>query len=220
MASSRQQTIPESALHEIFEQSTDAVFGIDTTGTVRFANSSFETLLGYGARQIRGSGCATVLCGTDMHGQPFCGKDCPIPKTVVDRPSINDFDLVVKRADGSSVLVNIGACYTPKRLRDEAGQVDVFFSLRQVTPQRLLRRMATAPGNGSAKGGIRERTTLTSREAEILGLAANGMKTAQIADRLCVSTQTVRTHFKNIYQKIGAHSRAEAVVFAFHQGLN
>ena len=67
---------------------------------------------------------------------------------------------------------------------------------------------------------MHERTTLTSREAEILGLAANGMQTGEIADRLCVSTQTVRTHFKNIYQKIGAHSRAEAVVFAFQQGLN
>jgi len=220
MASSRRQAIAASPLHEIFEQSTDAVFGIDTTGRVRFANRTFETLLGYCAEQIRGTRCAMVLCGTDMHGEPFCGKDCPIPKTVADHPAINDFDLVVKRADGDSVLVNIGACYTPKELREEAGRVDVFFSLRQINPQRLLQRMATAPGKGSAKETIRDRTTLTSREAEILSLAANGMKTAQIGDRLCVSTETVRTHFKNIYQKIGAHSRTEAVVFAFQAGLN
>ena len=220
MASSLRHATTKSALHEIFERSTDAVFGIDTTGRVRFANRTFENLLGFCAEQIRGCGCATVLCGTDVHGQPFCGKDCPIPKTVADRPSINDFDLVVKRADGSTVLVNIGACYTPERLRHQAGQVDVFFSLRQVTPQRLLRRMAATPQNGSGKAGMHERATLTSREAEILGLAANGMQTGEIADRLCVSTQTVRTHFKNIYQKIGAHSRAEAVVFAFQQGLN
>jgi len=220
MASSRQQGIAASPLHEIFEQSTDAVFGIDTTGRVRFANRTFETLLGYCAEQIHGTGCATVLCGTDIHGQPFCGKDCPIPKTVADHLAINDFDLVVKRADGDSVLVNIGACYTPKELREEAGRVDVFFSLRQINPQRLLQRMATPPSKGPAKEAIRDRATLTSREAEILSLAANGMQTADIGDRLCVSTETVRTHFKNIYQKIGAHSRTEAVVFAFQEGLN
>jgi DNA-binding NarL/FixJ family response regulator len=45
------------------------------------------------------------------------------------------------------------------------------------------------------------------------------MKTTQIAGGLCVSTQTIRTHFKNIYQKIGVHSRTEAVVFALQQGL-
>jgi DNA-binding NarL/FixJ family response regulator len=45
------------------------------------------------------------------------------------------------------------------------------------------------------------------------------MKTTQIAERLCVSTQTVRSHFKNIYPKIGAHSRADAVVFALRHGL-
>jgi len=220
MASSQQQTIAKNSLQAIFERSTDAVFGIDATGRVRFANRTFENLLGYCAEQIRGNECAAVLCGTDVHGQPFCGKDCPIPKTVVDHPAINDFDLVVKRADGGTVLVNIGACYTPKKLRDDAGQVDVFFSLRKVTPQRLLRRMATTPNNGTGKGDMHDRASLTSREAEILSLAANGMQTAEIGDRLCVSTETVRTHFKNIYQKIGAHSRTEAVVFAFQAGLN
>jgi DNA-binding NarL/FixJ family response regulator len=46
------------------------------------------------------------------------------------------------------------------------------------------------------------------------------MNTSQIAERLCVSTQTVRSHFKNIYPKIGAHSRADAVVFALQYGLS
>jgi DNA-binding CsgD family transcriptional regulator len=209
-----------STLGEVFEQSTDAVFGIDAAGKIWFANSAFEQLLGYSCNQLCGTWCAEVLCGTDMYGQPFCGAHCPIPKTAADRPSISDFDLVVKRADGDSVLVNIGASYIPPQLQEEAGQVDVFFSMRQVNPRRLLQRMAMAPIEGSVKAGTRGRGRLTSREKEILGLAARGTSTTQIARRLSVSTQTVRTHFKNIYPKLGVNSRTEAVVFAMQHGLH
>jgi PAS domain S-box-containing protein len=209
-----------NALHEIFEQSTDAVFGIDTAGKVRFVNGDFEKLLGHSREQMCGSSCATLLCGTDVHGNAFCGKHCPIPKTVDGHPPVGDFDLVVKRADGDSVLVNIGACYTPRQLREGAGQVCVFFSLRRVSPQRLLQRMATAPVKGAVRSGIRGRARLTTREKEILGLTAKGMRTTQIAGRLSISTQTVRSHFKNIYPKIGVNSRSEAAVFALQHGLH
>ena len=208
-----------SALAEVFAQSTDAVFGIDTAGRIQFANSKFERLLGHSRNQLCGSWCAEVLCGTDMHGQRFCGTDCPIPKTITDRPSISDFDLMVKRADGDRLLVNIGASYIPPQLREQAGQVDVFFSMRQVNPQRMLQRIAMAPAEESVRADTRGRSQLTSREKEVLGLATKGMKTTQIANRLFVSTQTVRSHFKNIYPKLGVNSRTEAVICALQQRL-
>lgn len=209
-----------NTLGEVFAQSTEAVFGIDAAGRIRFANAQFEKLMGYSRKQLCGSWCAEVLCGTDMHGQPFCGTHCPIPKAAADQPSISDFDLVVKCADGDSVLVNIGASYIPPQRREEAGQVDVFFSMRQVSPQRLLQRMATAPVESVRVDGVRGRGRLTPREKEILGLAARGMNPPQIARRLFVSIQTVRTHFKNIYPKLGVNSRTEAVIFAMQHGLH
>ena len=42
-----------NALGDMFEQSTDAVFGIDATGVIRFTNRSFEQLMGYSAKQLR-----------------------------------------------------------------------------------------------------------------------------------------------------------------------
>jgi PAS domain S-box-containing protein len=210
-----------NTLAEVFAQSTDAVFGIDATGRIRFANSEFERLLGYSCKQACGSWCAEVLCGTDMHGQAFCGTHCPIPKTVANQPAISDFDLVVKRADGERVLVNIGASYIAPQLREEAGRVNVFFSMRQVNPQRMLQRIAMTPARESVKAGTHHgRGRLTSREQQILGLATKGMKTNQIASRLFVSTQTVRSHFKNIYPKLGVNSRTEAVIFAMQHGLH
>lgn len=208
-----------NTLAEVFTQGSDAVFGIDTAGRIRFSNSQFERLLGYSRKQLCGSRCAVVLCGTDMHGQPFCGPRCPIPKTLGSDTAVSDFDLIVKHADGDSVLVNIGSCYTRQPLQPEAKHVSVFFSLRRVNPQRLLQRMVAMPSRASAKTGKRGRARLTPREGEVLGLATEGMKTLDIAGRLCISTQTVRTHFKNIYQKTGVHSRTEAVILALQQGL-
>lgn len=208
-----------NTLGEVFAQSSDAVFGIDAAGRIRYTNGKFERLMGYSCKQLCGTWCAEVLCGKDMHGQSFCGPHCPIPKTVVDQTSVSDFDLVVNCAKGDQVLVNIGASYISKEQREQAGRVNVFFSMREVNPQRLLQRMAMAPVDRSVKSGLREYGRLTSREKQILGLAAEGMNTLRIANHLSISTQTVRTHFKNIYPKIDVNSRTEAVVYSLQQGL-
>jgi DNA-binding NarL/FixJ family response regulator len=52
---------------------------------------------------------------------------------------------------------------------------------------------------------------LTSREWEVLGLMADGLTTAQIADRLFVSPVTIRRHISSIVEKLGAPDRASAV---------
>ena len=207
-------------LGKIFDKSTEAVFGINAAGRVLFTNSTFERLLGYSHNQLCGSRCAEVLCGINLHGKPFCGRHCPIPKTSTGQPSITDFDLIVKHADGHDVLVNIGTSYIQPQPEDDNQHVKVFFSLRQVNPQRMLQRMAIPPVKKSLTAGSGSRNRLTSREEEILGLAVNGIKTDQIANRLSISIETVRSHFKNIYHKLDVNSRTEAVIFAMQRGLH
>jgi DNA-binding NarL/FixJ family response regulator len=60
---------------------------------------------------------------------------------------------------------------------------------------------------------------LTPREAEVLGLIAEGLTNAEIADRLVVSAATVKTHVNHIFAKTGARDRAAAVVYAYSHGL-
>jgi LuxR family maltose regulon positive regulatory protein len=55
---------------------------------------------------------------------------------------------------------------------------------------------------------------LTRREREILALVAQGMKNTDIARRLFISPKTVKTHLQNVYEKLGARSRVEAVMRA------
>ena len=56
---------------------------------------------------------------------------------------------------------------------------------------------------------------LTKRETEMLGLLAKGLRYKEIADKLFISTETVRKHINNIYQKLHVQSRIEAVNMIF-----
>jgi pimeloyl-ACP methyl ester carboxylesterase/DNA-binding CsgD family transcriptional regulator len=55
---------------------------------------------------------------------------------------------------------------------------------------------------------------LSSRERQVLGLIADGLGNAEIADRLAISEKTVRNHTSNVFDKLGVWTRAQAIVFA------
>jgi DNA-binding NarL/FixJ family response regulator len=76
----------------------------------------------------------------------------------------------------------------------------------------LLARLASASAPAYPAG-------LTAREVEVLRLVAQGLSDAQAAERLFVSTNTVKTHLRSIYSKLGVPSRTAAARFATDHGL-
>jgi DNA-binding CsgD family transcriptional regulator len=60
---------------------------------------------------------------------------------------------------------------------------------------------------------------LTDRERQVLGYLPSHLSTRQIATAIYVSPNTVKTHMKAIYRKMGAASRTEAVAIALGRGL-
>ncbi|GAA1737762.1 response regulator transcription factor [Brachybacterium phenoliresistens] len=60
---------------------------------------------------------------------------------------------------------------------------------------------------------------LTARESEVLALLAEGLSNAEIADRLQLGVETIRTHVAAILRKLGARDRTQAAVIAYRSGL-
>ncbi|HEY4279004.1 MAG TPA: helix-turn-helix transcriptional regulator [Conexibacter sp.] len=63
---------------------------------------------------------------------------------------------------------------------------------------------------GSSLYGARSRDQLSARELEVLGLVARGERTRDIAPRLGITENTVKSHLTRAYRKIGARNRVEA----------
>jgi len=61
--------------------------------------------------------------------------------------------------------------------------------------------------------------TVSSREREVLKLAAQGLSGKEIADRLVISERTVQTHLASIYDKLGAKNKTEAMLLAIKTGI-
>jgi two-component system nitrate/nitrite response regulator NarL len=66
---------------------------------------------------------------------------------------------------------------------------------------------------------VPSRPPLSGRERELLELAATGASNAEIAQRLCLSPNTVKTYWQRLYEKLGATDRASAIAEALRTGL-
>lgn len=60
---------------------------------------------------------------------------------------------------------------------------------------------------------------LSKREREVLQLAADGLSTTEIAETLFISTKTVKNHLANVYDKLEARDRTQAVLSGFRLGI-
>jgi DNA-binding CsgD family transcriptional regulator len=85
--------------------------------------------------------------------------------------------------------------------------------------RRLRERGARGVPRGPTEATRANPSGLTVRELEVLRLLAQGCTNAQLAERLHRSPKTVDHHVGSLLEKLGVHSRAEAVAAAFRLGI-
>jgi DNA-binding NarL/FixJ family response regulator len=156
-------------------------------------------------------------------GGPAAGLACAPPKVLILTTfDLDEYVFDALRAGASGFLLKD---VTAERLFEAVRVVAAGEALlapavtrRLISEFARLRPQAVAgvPGAASRPGAL---AALTPRETEVLRLVAEGLSNTEIAGRLVVTDETVKTHVSRILSKLGLRDRTQAVVAAYESGL-
>ena len=96
--------------------------------------------------------------------------------------------------------------------------LSVFIPPDRTSPAEAEGTLAREPAWTPVAAGGGDRLALTEREREVMALVASGLQSGDIAERLFLSPETVKSHVYNVMGKLGAHTRAHAVAIGLVTG--
>lgn len=206
-------------LDEALARTGDGVFVIGGDGRIILWNRAAERILGFTEREVRGKPCCDVFAGCDEHGNRVCHPDCHISTLTRAGEPVQSFDMRTRTKTGRAVWLNVSTLASPAH--DGGGPPTTIHLFRDVTAAKELLTLVHERLAAATRG---DRTpapdqVLTRREVDVLRLLAAGAATRAAAERLHVSTATIRNHVQNLFAKLGVHSRLEAVAYAHRHRL-
>lgn len=202
---------------EIVESTADAAFATDEKGRIVIWNREAERMLGHVAARVLGKPCHEILCGADVFGNRFCDQDCNLSKMVRRGEPIRRFQLDMRTAAGRVVRVALSLLFMRGARPSQFTLVHLFQPVDgegSDVPSSDGKALAEIP-----VGSPSSQPPLSVREVEVLRHLAEGSGTREIADALCISVATVRTHVHNILGKLEVHSQVQAVSLALRKRL-
>lgn len=171
--------------------------------------------------------------GLELAGMAEDGRQA-LTEILALRPDIALLDVHMPGLGGPEVLRRLMNDDSPTRVLFLSGWATPEFASeamaagawgvldKQATAEELCAAVtAAARGEQVMSPRLRghTRTVLTARERQILAFVADGLSAPDIAQRLTLSPHTVKTHLRNIFDKLGVADRAAAVASAMRRGL-
>ncbi len=213
--------LEEIGLDQALARAGDGVFVIGSDGRIIAWNRAAEKILGHAAREVVGKPCCEIFAGRDGDGNRLCYQGCHVMSLVKIGEPVQHFDMQARTKAGRPLWLNISVLSLAGTRRTGGMIVHLF---RDVTATRELVRLVSRElsGDGAAAPSAEHNTSnelLTRRELEVLRLVSTGARTKILAEKLHVSSATVRNHVQNIFGKLGVHSRLEAVAYASRHHL-
>jgi len=187
-------------------RASDGAFAVDGSGTIVMWNQAAARITGYSAGEAVGQS-SRQLFATGERDRCLCEGRCDQPAGAGE--SLQTLDVETRTKAGAPVSLNVNVLALPAF--DQRGSLKVHL-VREVTTLKEFLRLAEAPADQSPPSSGAE--ALTPREREVLQLLAIGTSTRAAAERLHVSPSTIRNHVQNLLDKLGVHSRLEAVAYA------
>jgi len=195
-----------------FLHTSDAACGVDRDGRIIFWNKAAEEAWGYIEDIALGQRCWELLCGRDVFGNQYCGKDCPIRASTFESNVGNHFQLDFLTAQGDLKRFTVN----PLIMNGPSGEKML---VHLCHPETVENRTPTNASIVKQVTKPQTQSTLSSREIEVLVYLHKGLAIAEIAHSLGISVATVRNHTQHILLKLQVHSRFEAVAQARKLGL-
>jgi len=132
--------------------------------------------------------------------------------------------VLTTHADDSSIMAAIAAGARGYLTKHSGGKaireaIEAVMQGNSVLEPAVQARVLEAVARGKPVHTASLPDGLTPREGEVLILIATGLTNQEIARKLFISEGTVKTHINNLFAKIGARDRAQAVAYAFRRGL-
>lgn len=199
----------------LFARTADGVFVSDVeTHQIIYWNRSAKSILGSAAREVCGKHCHEVVRGLSADGTPFCGPDCPVKWAARTGRVVQHFDLITHAKSGRKIRMDVSILVVRDKPTGKIWVAHLFRKKSVATPHAPKNGRPVRVPNLSDQVAREIPTSLTRREREVFERMADGLSTRVLAARLGIRYLTARTHIQNILDKLGAHSRIEAILRA------
>jgi PAS domain S-box-containing protein len=224
-----QETAMKDVLFQALARTGDGAFVTDEDQRIIFWNQAATRITGYPCEEVSGRPCYELLEGRDDQDRLICSRHCRIASAALGDRAVKDYDIRISNKSDKMCWINLSTLSFPA---NGDGSKLILHSFRDVTRKKQSEQLishvikvARDLQNGGppqapfpAANG-QPAANLTNRELEVLSLLAQGCSTDDMARSLSISPSTARNHIRNILQKLRVHSRLEAVVQAYKQGL-